>query len=184
MQIFCVNKRTENLRMAAGMYYPKIDRMVCAWPEALERRRKMIYLADITPDNWRLGLKVAESQKTYVANSAVLLARAYAYRDYRSRAFVIYNDETPVGMGLYYDCPELNSYDFSQIFIDERYQGCGYGKAAAKLVLDEMKSDGKYDKVVLCYIEGNDAAKRLYEQFGFMETGSDEDEITMEMTLR
>lgn len=36
----------------------------------------LIRIVDITPDNWRLDLKVAESQKAYVANSAVLLARA------------------------------------------------------------------------------------------------------------
>ena len=143
----------------------------------------MIQLIDIDPDNWRLGLKVAESQKTYVANSAVILARAYAYRDYRSRAFVIYDDETPVGMGLYYDLPETERYDFSQIFIDERYQGRGYGKAAIKLVLDALKLDGKYSKVALCYKEGNTAAKKLYEQLGFSETDRDGDEIIMELNL-
>ena len=143
----------------------------------------MISLVDITPDNWRLGLSVAESQKTYVASSAVLLARAYAYRHRNSHAFVIYSDNIPVGMGLYYDCPELNSYDISQIFIDQRYQGCGYGKETVKLVLDDMKKEGKYNKVGLCYIEGNDAARKLYEQFGFVETDRDGDEIIMEMTL-
>ena len=40
-----------------------------------------------------------------------------------------------------------------------------------------------YDKAVLCYIEGNDAAKNLYESFGFVETDRDEDEIIMEMNL-
>lgn len=143
----------------------------------------MIHLVDIDPDNWRLGLKVAESQKTYVANTAVMLARAYAYRNQRSRAFVIHDDETPVGMGLYYDCPELDSYDFSQLFIDEHYQGRGYGKAAVGLVLDALKQDGKYSKVDLCYIEGNDAAKKLYEKFGFVEIDRDEDEIVMELTF-
>lgn len=143
----------------------------------------MIRLVDIDPDNWRLGLKVAEAQKTYVANSAGILARAYAYRNYRSRAFVVYNDELPVGMGLYYDLPELECYDFSQLFIDERYQGQGYGRAAVRLVLDAMKQDGKYGKVELCYIEGNDAARKLYEQFGFQETEQDEDEIVMELVL-
>ena len=89
----------------------------------------MIRFVDVDPDNWRLGLKVAPSQKTHVADSATLLARAYAYRDRRSRAFVIYDEETPVGMGLYYDLPEMECYDFSQLFIDERpgqgvRQGC------------------------------------------------------------
>ena len=143
----------------------------------------MIHLVDIDPENWRLNLKVAESQKTYVANSAVMLARAYAYREQRSRAFVIYDDETPVGMGMYHDCPDLDAYDLSQLFIDERYQGKGYGRAATSLVLDAMKKDGKYSKAVLCYIEGNDAAKKLYEGFGFVEIDRDEDEIIMEMNL-
>jgi len=143
----------------------------------------MIHLVDIDPDNWRLGLKVSQSQRTHVADSATLLARAYAYRDYRSRAFVIYDDQTPVGMGLYYDLPELECYDLSQIFIDERYQGRGYGKAAAQLVLGALKQDGKYSKVVLCYIEGNDAAKKLYEQLGFVETDRDGNEIIMELCL-
>lgn len=143
----------------------------------------MVHLVDITPDNWRLKLQVSEAQKTYVAGSAVLLARAYAYREWRSRAFVVCDDETPVGMGLYYDCPERNAYDFSQFFIDERYQGKGYGKAAAKAVLEAMKQDGNYDKTVLCYIEGDEAARRLYESIGFVEIDRDEDEIIMELEL-
>ncbi len=143
----------------------------------------MIRLVNIDPDNWRLSLQVAESQKTYVANTTVMLARAYAYRDCRSRAFVIYEDETPVGMGLYYDLPELECYDFSQLFIDWRYQGRGYGKAAIRLVLDAMRRDGKYDKVILCYVEGNDAVKHLYERFGFVETDREDDEIVMELAL-
>ena len=143
----------------------------------------MIRLVDIDPDNWRLGLKVSQSQQTHVADSATVLARAYAYRDYRSRAFVIYDDETPVGMGLYYDLPDLECYDLGQLFIDERYQGRGYGKAATQLILDALKQDGKYSKVDLCYIEGNVAAKKLYEQFGFVEIDRDGNEIIMKLSL-
>ena len=141
----------------------------------------MIHLVDIDPGNWRLGLTVSESQKNYVSDSYAMLARAYAYREQRSKAFVIYNDETPVGMGLYYDLPELDCFDLSQLFVDERYQGRGYGKAATQLILDAMKQDGKYNKVDLCYIEGNDAAKNLYEQFGFVEIDRDENEIILEL---
>ena len=143
----------------------------------------MIHLVDIDPGNWRLGLRVADSQKNYVSDSYAMLARAYAFREQRSRAFVIYDNETPVGMGMYHDCPDLDAFDLSQIFIDERYQRKGYGKAATKLVLDAMKQDGKYSKAILCYIEGNNAAKDLYESFGFVEIDRDEDEIIMELTL-
>lgn len=144
----------------------------------------MIRLVTIDPDNWRLGLKVSEAQKRFVSDSARLLARAYAYRKSRSDAYVIYNDALPVGMALYYDCDELNAYDFSQFFIDERYQGNGFGIEAARQILEMMKNDGKYDKVILCYIDGNEAAKTMYEKLGFHLTGEcDEDEILMEKVL-
>lgn len=143
----------------------------------------MIRLIDITTDNWRTGLEVAEAQRQYVANRTVLLARAYAYREQRSRAFIICEDENPVGMGLYYDLPELECYDFSQLFIDERYQGRGYGRAAVAAVLETMKRDGKYSRVDVCYIDGNVAAKKLYESFGFAEIDRDGDEIVMELLL-
>ena len=147
----------------------------------------MIDLHPVTPDNWRSGLKVAPEQEKYVANAAVLLARAYAYREHGGRAFVIYDDETPVGMALYYyyfDEDGRGSYDFSQLFIDERYQGRGFGTKAAELVLDLMREDGRFDTVTLCYIEGNDEARRLYEKLGFTHTGeADGDEIIMEKKL-
>lgn len=145
----------------------------------------MISLATIDPSNWRLGLKVSETQERFVSDSARLLARAYAYRESRSNAYVIYNDALPVGMALYYDCDELDAYDLSQLFIDERYQGNGYGIEAAGQILELMKSDGKYDKVFLCYIDGNAAAKNMYEKLGFHLTGErDGDEIVMEKILR
>ena len=145
----------------------------------------MIRLETIGPDNWRLGLKVSKAQEKFVANSTTLLARAYAYRECRSKAYVIYNDAIPVGMALYYDCDALDVYDFSQLFIDERYQGNGFGIEAARQILELMKSDGKYDKVILCYIDGNEAAKNLYEKLDFYLTGEcDEDEIVMEKVLQ
>ena len=143
----------------------------------------MIRLEDIDAGNWRISLSVSKDQEQYVASTTTILARAYAYREQRSRAFVIYDNETPVGMVLYHDEDSLDAYIFSEILIDERFQGKGYGTAATKLVLDRMKEDGRYHKVVLCYIEGNDAAKKLYEQFGFVETDRDEDEIIMELDL-
>lgn len=144
----------------------------------------MVRLESINPDNWRLGLKVSESQKNYVSDSMALLARAYAYRNHRSNAVVIYNDSEPIGMALYYDCEEINAFDLSQFFIDERYQHKGFGLLAAKLIIDTMKADGKYNKVVLCFIEGNIAAKKMYEKLGFILTGErDGNEIVMEKVL-
>ena len=143
----------------------------------------MVHFVNIDSGNWRVPLKVSKSQETYVANSTTILARAYAYRDSRSRAFLIYEDDTPIGMDLYHDEELLDAYIFSEMFIDEQFQGKGYGRVATELVLGNMKKDGKYSKVILCYIEGNVAAQKLYESFGFVETDRDENEIIMELGL-
>lgn len=144
----------------------------------------MIRLEPVDPYNWRLGLEVSEEQRRFVSYDMRILARAYAYRESRSQAFIVYHGDTPVGMAMYYDWDPGKAYDFSQFFIDRRYQGKGYGIAAARQVLDRMRQDGKYQKVVLCYIEGNEAARRMYEKLGFHLTGErDGDEITMEMDL-
>lgn len=82
-----------------------------------------------------------------------------------------------------HDEESLEAYIFSELFIDERFQRKGYGRAATKLVLDHLKKDGKYRKVILCYIEGSEAARKLYESFGFVVTDRDEDEILMELQL-
>ena len=128
----------------------------------------MIRLVTITPDNWRLGLSVREDQYDYVSDSSGILARAYAYRDNRSQDFVIYDDNVPVGMAMYHDLDDWKAYDFSQFFIDHRYQRKGYGLKAAEMILEKMKADGKYDRVVLCYINGDEAAKNLYENLVFI----------------
>ena len=145
----------------------------------------MIHLETITPENWRLGLSVQDDQRRFVSDSARILARAYAYRENRSQAFVIYNNDLPIGMAMYYELDDFKAYEFSQFFIDQRYQGNGFGFEAATQIIQMMKDDGKYDKVVLCYIEGNDAARKLYEKLGFKHTGeADGDEIIMELRLR
>lgn len=145
----------------------------------------MIHLETVTPDNWRLGLQVRDDQHNYVSDSAGILARAYAYRNNRSQVFIIYNDDLPVGMGMYYDLDDFNAYNLSQFFIDQRYQGKGFGYEAVNQILQLMREDGKYDKVVLCYIEGDDAAQKLYEKLGFCYTGEEDgDEIIMELRIR
>lgn len=144
----------------------------------------MIHLEDIDVNNWREKLTVCDDQKDFVAEPSKIMARAYVYRNYRSILKMIYNDDTPVGMILFYDYPDLGGYELSQLLIDKQYQKKGYGTEAVKLALQIMKNDGKYKKVFLCYIEGNEAAKNMYLKLGFKHTGEcDEDEIMMCLDL-
>ncbi len=143
----------------------------------------MIHLIDIDHENGRTDLEVTENQQAYVCNSLVMLARAWLHRKLRPRVFNIYDGDTAVGMGMYLDDPEKNAYDFCQLFIDKHHQGKGYGKAAVRLVLDAMKEEGKYQKVSMCYVEGNDVSRNLFEQFGFVEVSHPWDEVFMEASL-
>lgn len=143
----------------------------------------MIHLVDIDNETGDTSLEVAEGQQNYVCNSLVMLARAWLHRKLRPRVFNVFDGETAVGMGMYLDDPEKEAYEFCQLFIDKRYQGKGYGKAAISLVLAAMKEEGKYQKVSMCYVEGNDASRNLFEQFDFVEVSHPWDEIFMERML-
>lgn len=144
----------------------------------------MIRLEPIGPDNWREELAVGEDQRRFVSDPNRLLARAYAYRDLGGEARLILDGGTPVGMLLWYHWPEAERYVFSQLFIDRRYQRRGFGGQAARLALDEMRAEGRFPRVCLCYVEGDEPARLLYEKLGFCHTGeADGDEIIMELTL-
>lgn len=137
----------------------------------------------IDRDSELWAMDVAEEQKSYVASIQIILGRAYVFRELRPRIFWIFDGDTAVGMALYYDDPEKEAYDFSQIFIDHRHQQKGCGSAAVRLVLDEMKKDGKYSKVTMCYVEGNEESRKLFGKFGFVEVSHPWDEIFMEAEL-
>lgn len=140
----------------------------------------MIRLESVGPDNWREPLEVHEEQRRFVSDPDRILARAYAYREQRSQAKLILDDDTPVGMLMWYDYPEADRYVFSQLLIDKRYQHRGFGMEAARLALGEMRADGRYPKVCLCYITGNESARTLYEKLGFRPMGEpDGDENIM-----
>ncbi|MBQ9458489.1 MAG: GNAT family N-acetyltransferase [Oscillospiraceae bacterium] len=183
------NEYTLNLtygedKAAFSPYLQKLRRLMREDTERklAEGKTGAIRLAEITPENWRENPAVAPSQRRWVSDCMRLLARAYAYREARSKAYLVCEGENPAGMVLYYDCEALDAYDFSQLYIDEHCQGRGLGEAAAREVLRRMKADGKYRAAVLCYIEGNEAARRLYEKLGFRPTGErDGDEIVMRL---
>lgn len=144
----------------------------------------MLRLVDVTPGNWRCQLAVSPEQKDFVADRVGILARAYVYRADRSHAVFLVEDKTGVGMALWRECGDENAYVLDDLFIDARYQGRGYGTAALALILDLLRREGKFPRVILCYVEGNDAARKFYEKSGFRRNFHDfEDEVEMELFL-
>ncbi|MCR5837972.1 MAG: GNAT family N-acetyltransferase [Lachnospiraceae bacterium] len=147
--------------------------------------RPRIHLETVAPNNWQSRYKLSDKQKKYVSDPMGIMARAWAYRKQNSEVYVIYADYNNIGMVLCYEIEELKAYGYSQFFIDYRYQQRGFGAEATQLVLDKLKENGKYDSVYLCYIKGNEDARRLYESLGFVHTQEcDKDEIVMKKKLR
>ena len=60
----------------------------------------------------------------------------------------------------------------AEAMIDERHQSKGYGKAAMRTILHDIKErDPDVQGVLLHYVPDNDAARKLYASVGFRETG-------------
>ena len=145
----------------------------------------MIKLRKITQEDRTLGLDIWADQYKFGANPKRILEDAFAlHNENRTNVFVICNDELPVGMVEYCDEDELLCYNILYLFIDQRYQGKGYGFEAMRLIIDMLKNDKKYSKVSICLHDGNENARKLYEKLGFSPNGYVfEDEYDMDMIL-
>ena len=150
-----------------------------------------------------LDLKVAKTQKEFVASNDVSIIQAYTAEGTGCVAFpfAIMNGKRAVGFlmvgyneAALYDCygdftaPESlrNGYSIWRLMIDKRYQRRGYGRQAMKLALDFIRTwpCGKSEYCSLSYEPENEVARALYRSFGFMENGEmDGDEIVAVLKL-
>ena len=134
----------------------------------------MLKLTDITEDNWMdvASLSVKDSQKDFLAPAIGIIARGYVYRNCNARVFAIETEEGIIGVALVREfTDEPLGYDLQQFMIDQRYQGKGYGSAALRLILDELRKEGHYDHVEVCVKKDDAEAIHLYEKHGFVDSG-------------
>lgn len=145
----------------------------------------MINFKEVGPNNWRKvsSLKVSKNQEKFVASNVTILARAYAYRNDGANVSVILDEEEIIGLLLYREWsvpPEC--YILDQFMIGEKFQGRGYGKLAMEHILNKMREEGKYNRIELCYCQGNKVAENFYKNLGFYHT-FDEDEGIKEINM-
>ena len=134
----------------------------------------MLKLTDVTEDNWMdvASLSVKENQKEYLAPAIGILARGYVYRDCNAAVYAFEDDGTIVGAALVREfTDEPLGYDLQQFMIDKNHQGKGYGSAALALILEELRTEGRFDHVEVCVKKDDAAAIRLYEKHGFTDSG-------------
>ena len=134
---------------------------------------------------WEIvGLKVAREQEGFVASNTTSILEAYAAKASGGVAmpFGLYEDGVAVGFVMigfgcedWPDAPAIahGTYNIWRFMIDERYQNRGLGRAALKKALEYIGQFpcGPSDRVWLSYEPENEKARRLYQAFGFEETG-------------
>ncbi|WP_421915108.1 GNAT family N-acetyltransferase [Mesorhizobium sp.] len=132
-----------------------------------------VSLVSVTKANSALvtALELAPEQKNFVASNADSLQEAKADKDARPR--VVMADGQVVGF-LMYDASEDEARIY-RFMIDRAHQGKGYGKAALRASLDEIRDLGHVTGISICYEPENEAARHLYRSAGFVEQGLDED---------
>ena len=154
----------------------------------------MLHFEPIIPENAPAitALQVSPAQRTFVAPNSRSLEEAEACN--RAGGFAlplgIYDGDIPVGfvmLGFGVDDDWENppaiahgNYNLWRLMIDQSHQGKGYGRQAMQLALDYIRTYpcGPAQYCWLSYEPENLVAKRLYESFGFAETGEmDENEI-------
>ncbi|HYF66021.1 MAG TPA: GNAT family N-acetyltransferase [Herpetosiphonaceae bacterium] len=128
-----------------------------------------VSLRDVTLENARacIGLAVGAEQARFVASNAASLVQSKFEPHWLTKA--IYDGETMVGFVMYGRDPDFG-WGVLRLMIDESFQGRGYGRAAMRLVLAEIRAAGG-DSVGVSYEADNGVARRLYHSLGFVETG-------------
>nr|WP_149804451.1 GNAT family N-acetyltransferase [Mesorhizobium sp. NFR06] len=120
-----------------------------------------------------LALELLPQQQGFVASNAESLAEARQDDEAIARAVVAAG--RVVGF-LMYSAPEDDDEAIIyRLMIDRREQGKGLGSAAVAKLLEEIARLGRIRRVSICYEPENEAARRLYAGFGFVERGLDED---------
>jgi len=98
--------------------------------------------------------------------------------------FYLYEESEKIGFAL------LRQFEEKQFFlwdflIASRHQGFGKGKKFLQMIIDTLRKDYCVEVITTTYIFGNEAAKKLYESFGFIQTEviceNDVHEVNMEL---
>ena len=146
----------------------------------------MIEFKPITEENFLaiVNMKRPEGER-FVASNERSLAQAWLYRENNDVfPFAIYADGQPVGFMMLDEDAEERVLVIWRIMFPEEHANRGYGGQAIQMVIDLARASGKYDKLVIDYVPGNDRAAHLYEKLGFRPTGEiSHGEVVMELKL-
>jgi diamine N-acetyltransferase len=135
------------------------------------------------------ALDVSTEQQQFVSKAADSIREAAREPDGRALYWAIYADETPVGFVMISDDvggPDYFPQYLWKLFIDERYQGRGYGTATLDLIGDYFRRRPDVTIMRTSCGRGEGSPLRFYERYGFEQTGDTvfDDEILLQYKLR
>jgi diamine N-acetyltransferase len=141
-----------------------------------------ISLHRVASENWRetLDLAVRPDQQRFAADrapiAAIALAKAYIRPGGMTwTPYAVYADAMMVGfLALAYDPDTTDQYWLFHFFIDQRYQGRGYGRAALQHLVELVRREHPQCRTLQLVVHPeNVAAQRLYTAAGFRPTGGE-----------
>jgi len=140
----------------------------------------LIELRAVDRDNFEvvIALEVADEQRDFLNSNVESVAWAYVASE--SHPFVVYEGDTPVGLATFGYIPADGRCWISHFMIDSRCQGRGIGRPALEQLLERMTAASGGANLLVAVNPNNAAAIKLYESFGFVDTGRvQNDEMVM-----
>lgn len=141
-----------------------------------------VTLHDITQENWweALRLTVRPDQQRFISNYTPIVALALAKAYVRLGGatwtpYAINAGTTMVGfVELAYEPNTPDQYWIFHFFIDQQYQGRGYGKVALQHFIERVKHDHPLSRRLQLVVHPeNYSAQHLYKSAGFRPTGAE-----------
>ena len=130
-----------------------------------------VTLHPVDQSNWRAiaNLKVFETQREFVAKLCSYLALCCYGQDWQPLA-VCMGDQV-IGFMMWSTDPADGSFWLGGILIDRGMQRHGYGRQAVRAAIAMLSGRNGYRDFALSYQPANLAARSLYNQLGFVESG-------------
>lgn len=144
-----------------------------------------VSLRPLTVENWRqcAGLAVAHDQVTFIAPNVYSIAEAQ-FRPAAVPLAVYSADGVMVGFVMYGIEQPAGRWKVFRLMVDRNHQRRGYGRAALAQVLRRLRDQPGCRTVYISYQDANDAARRLYRDFGFVEVERDGAKVTARLDLQ
>ena len=129
-----------------------------------------ITLKEITKDNFDecIRLKVRDDQR-FVASNVYSIAESKVAPE--NIPMAVYAGDTMVGFVMYVFYYGQRELYIGRLMIDQRYQHMGYGRETLEAVREIGLQDAGIDTVALSTKPDNTYGIRVYEKFGFKDTG-------------